>query len=539
MSNNSDLTGRVLGTCTLEKLIGRGGMGVVYLAQQVRPVRRVAVKVLLPNTLTSSEVYKQFLARFQREANLIAQLEHVNIMPIYEYGEQDGLAFLVMPYLTGGSLRDLLTRRGALSFPETLNYFEQAASALDYAHAHSVIHRDLKPANFLLHADGRLVLADFGIARIMQDSSSTIGSTLTGTGMFLGTPDYMAPEMARGEHIDHGADIYELGIVLYQMLSGDVPFKGDTPLVVAVKHMQEPLPSLHQLNPTIPPAVDAVVQQATAKRREDRFFSVLEFAQAFRAAITSPYYPPESNAWNVPNLSQPQQIVLPPILQRYDTPPGQDIKNKMPEPPVSVWSRRDSPTPDAGTPSPKYLAAPYGTRDDTPKHGSQRWLMLIGLFLVLTFVVGGILIAKGAFATPQSTGGITPTSLTQHTSTPAPTPTFTPTPTQLARATAVVQQYYDDINIRDYQDAYNLLGSQLQSNQPYNKFVSGYAQTEHDNIAIGTVTGLPDGTFKVPITIMATQDNVPGPGTHQSTYTGYYIVGLENGALKILNASIT
>jgi len=207
MSNNSDLTGRVLGTCTLEKLIGKGGMGVVYLAQQVRPVRHVAIKILLPARLTSSEVYKQFLARFQREANLIAQLEHVNIMPIYEYGEQDGLTFLVMPYLTGGSLRDLLKRRGALTLPETINYFEQAASALDYAHAHNVIHRDLKPANFLLHADGRLVLADFGIARIMQDSSSSISSTLTGTGMFLGTPDYMAPEMARGEHIDYRADI--------------------------------------------------------------------------------------------------------------------------------------------------------------------------------------------------------------------------------------------------------------------------------------------------------------------------------------------
>jgi serine/threonine protein kinase len=536
-SNNSDLTGRVLGTCTLEKLIGRGGMGVVYLAQQVRPVRRVAVKVLLPNTLTSSEVYKQFLARFQREANLIAQLEHINIMPIYEYGEQDGLAFLVMPYLTGGSLRDLLTRRGALSFPETMNYLEQAASALDYAHAHSVIHRDLKPANFLLHADGRLVLADFGIARIMQDSSSTIGSTLTGTGMFLGTPDYMAPEMARGEYIDRRADIYELGIVLYQMLSGDVPFKGDTPLVVAVKHMQEPLPSLHQVNPTIPLAVDAVVQQATAKRREDRFFSVLEFAQAFRAAITSPYYPPASNAWNAPSLSPSQQIVSPQVLPGYETPQGQDVKNQMPEPLVSERSRRDALATEAKTPSPNYAAAPHETRDDTPKSGARLWLMLIGLFLVLTFVVGGILIARGAFATPQSTGGITPTSLTQHTSTP--TPTFTPTPTQQARAAAMVQQYYDDINIRDYQDAYNLLGSQLQSNQPYNTFVSGYAQTEHDNIAIGTVSGLPDGTFKVPITIMATQDNVPGPGTHQSTYTGYYIVGLENGTLKILNASIT
>ena len=116
MRDNNDLVGKVLGTCTLEEAIGRGGMGAVYLAQQARPVRHVAVKVLLPNVMINSEVYSAFLARFQREANLIAQLKHVNIMPVYEYGEQDGLAYLVMPYLTGGSLRDILARRGALSF---------------------------------------------------------------------------------------------------------------------------------------------------------------------------------------------------------------------------------------------------------------------------------------------------------------------------------------------------------------------------------------------------------------------------------------
>src|SRR5882762_1061985 len=144
MRAGNDLVGKVLGTCTLEKLIGRGGMGAVYLARQARPVRHVAVKVLLPNVAMNSGVYQAFLARFQREANLIAQLEHVNIMPIYEYGEQDGLAYLVMPYLTGGSLRDILTQRGALSLQDAAAYINQAASALDYAHVHSVIHRDLK-----------------------------------------------------------------------------------------------------------------------------------------------------------------------------------------------------------------------------------------------------------------------------------------------------------------------------------------------------------------------------------------------------------
>src|SRR6266576_4588755 len=242
MRDSHDLVGKVLGTCTLEQLIGRGGMGAVYLAQQARPMRHVAVKVLLPNAMMNSEVYKAFLAR-----------------------------------------------HGALSLRETMTYLDQAASALDYAHAHGIIHRDLKPANFLLHADGRLVLADFGIARMMQDGSPN-ASTLTGTGMLVGTPDYMAPEMAHGEQIDHRADIYELGILLFQMLSGHVPFTGSTPLIVAVKHIQEPLPSLSQMNPAIPPPVDAVVMTATAKRREDRYMSARDLARAFRFAISAPDY---------------------------------------------------------------------------------------------------------------------------------------------------------------------------------------------------------------------------------------------------------
>ena len=226
MRDSSDLVGKTLGTCTLEKLIGQGGMGAVYLAQQARPARYVAVKVLLPNVSKNSKEYEAFLVRFRREADVIARLEHINIMPIYEYGEQDGLAFLVMPYLAGGSLRDLLAHRGSISLLETATYLDQICSALAYAHAHGVIHRDIKPNNLLIHNDGRLVLADFGIARIMQDTGKEVDSTLTSPSIFMGTPNYMAPEMARGGTIDHRVDIYEFGIVLFHMLSGRVPFTG-------------------------------------------------------------------------------------------------------------------------------------------------------------------------------------------------------------------------------------------------------------------------------------------------------------------------
>ena len=379
MNNSSDLTGKVLGTCTLVQLIGRGGMGAVYLAQQTRPVRRVAVKVLLPDLLKSGDTDIGFPARFQREANLIAQLEHVNIVPIYEFGEQDGLTYLVMPYLTGGSLRDVLARRGKLTLYETIAYIEQAAAALDYAHAHSIVHRDLKPANFLLHADGRLVLADFGIARIMQDNNRIAASTLTGTGIFLGTPEYMAPEMIRGENIDHRADIYELGIVLFEMLSGTVPYKGNTAIVVATKHLQEPMPSLHAMNSDIPQSVDTVMQLATAKRPGDRFMSAGALAQSLRLAINPQNAAMVGDEQNIATvLSSPRQVA-PPVIAR------QDINTD----PASVRSE-----PKSGEFSPRlttYPVTPPGIHRTSPA-SRQPLLLFIGILLVLVLVLGGILL---------------------------------------------------------------------------------------------------------------------------------------------------
>jgi serine/threonine protein kinase len=282
--NFETFVGRTLGTCTLEQLIGHGGMGAVYLAKQQRPARRVAVKVLMPSMITrDNALYQNFLARFRREADVIANLEHINIIPIYEYGEQDGLAYLVMPYLSGGNLEDMLHKQGSFTPLATLTYLDQAASALDYAHEQGVVHRDLKPANFLIHADGRLMLTDFGIARILEES--TPGTTLTGTDMVVGTPEYMAPEMASGALIDARTDIYELGIVLFKMLSGHVPFSGGTPISIAVQHLQDPLPSLHQQLPELPVAIDEVVRRATAKDRSMRYATAREMVQALSVAM--------------------------------------------------------------------------------------------------------------------------------------------------------------------------------------------------------------------------------------------------------------
>src|SRR2546421_4149110 len=236
---SSQLLGHALGTCTLQSLLGRGGMGAVYLAQQSRPRRAVAVKVLMPGLLVETRTRAEFLARFRREADAIAALDHVNIIPIYEYGEQDELAYLVMPYVSGGSLREVVAKRGKLPLSEATNIVEQVAAALDYAHQHGIIHRDLQPGNIVFHADGRLLLTDFGIAKVLNEPASpnvTAMQTLTSTGMLIGTPEYLSPEQATGAPIDNRSDIYSLGIVLFQLLSGRVPFSGTTPVAVAIKN---------------------------------------------------------------------------------------------------------------------------------------------------------------------------------------------------------------------------------------------------------------------------------------------------------------
>jgi serine/threonine protein kinase len=286
--DSNQLLGQVLGKCTLQHLLGQGGMGVVYLARQSRPRRTVAVKVLVPGMHTDLKERAEFLVRFRREADAIAALDHINIMPIYEYGEQEEMAYLVMPFVTGGTLRTLLAKKGILPLLEVIPIIEQAAAALDCAHAQGIVHRDLKPANILFHADGRILLADFGLAKVVRGSENSSSSdsltTLTSAGTIIGTPEYLSPEQSTGQPIGPYTDIYALGIVLYQMLSGHVPFTGASPVAIAIKHTMETPPPLLPLNPALPPEVEAVVMKALAKLPEERFTSAGEFAQALQAA---------------------------------------------------------------------------------------------------------------------------------------------------------------------------------------------------------------------------------------------------------------
>ncbi|MBV9231807.1 MAG: protein kinase [Chloroflexi bacterium] len=283
--NAEALIGKVLGTCTLQQLIGQGGMGAVFLAQQSRPKRQVAVKVLLPLVPLAPNQQAGFLERFRRETDAAASLVHPNIMPVHGYGEQDGLAYLVMPYVSGGTLRDEL-EGGALPLPKVMNYLDQMAVALDIAHDRGVIHRDIKPANILKTPEGRLVLTDFGLVKIVAEGQSA-QARLTGIGVPMGTPDYMAPEQIMGGEIDGRADLYSLGIILYQMVTGLVPFRGDMPMQVVMQHLHVPPQPPRMLRPDLPIAAEQVILRALAKRPADRYLHGQDLANAFRLALTA------------------------------------------------------------------------------------------------------------------------------------------------------------------------------------------------------------------------------------------------------------
>lgn len=289
--NADALNGTRLGTCLLESPLGIGGMGAVYLARQERPHRRVAVKVLRPQLATDPEAWRTFLERFRREADATAALDHANIVPIYEFGEQDDIAYLVMPYLADGSLAALLDRDGAQPLARVVQYVEQAAAALDYAHEHGIIHRDVKPSNLLLHPDGRLLLADFGIARLLDrsedDSTPEFASddaALTQTGSAMGTPEYMSPEQVRGERVGPAADVYALGIVTYVMLMGRSPFAGGDVTTVLTRQLVSPPQPLRIEHPEISPKVEEAIFYAMAKEPDDRPATAGDFARTLRAA---------------------------------------------------------------------------------------------------------------------------------------------------------------------------------------------------------------------------------------------------------------
>jgi len=258
---------------TIERELGRGGMATVFLARDVKHHRHVALKVL-DRQLAASLGTERFLA----EIRVTANLQHPNVLPLFDSGETNGLLFYVMPFVAGESLRAKLDREGQLPVDEALRIASAMASALDYAHRHGVVHRDVKPENVLL-SDGVPMVADFGIAKAVVNSRLDEASTnpgLTRAGLSLGTPSYMSPEQAMGEAVDGRSDIYALGCVLYEMLSGEVPFTGPSAQSVIAKHLTAAVPSIRGVRDAVPLNVDATTASRAPRSSPRRWSAGLD-----------------------------------------------------------------------------------------------------------------------------------------------------------------------------------------------------------------------------------------------------------------------
>ncbi|HEB64513.1 MAG TPA: serine/threonine protein kinase, partial [Chloroflexi bacterium] len=268
------MIGQTLGNYRIVEQIGLGGMATVYKAYDPVMDRYVAIKVL-PQQFSDDPQFRQ---RFQREARAIARLEHLHILPVFAYGEEGRTAYIVMRYLEAGTLTDRIAE-GPLPFDEASRILGQLAGALDHAHGHGVLHRDVKPSNVLLDAAGNVYLMDFGIAKMVEATIDLTGE------MMLGTPAYMSPEQCKGEPVTAASDIYSLGIVLYEMVTGRRPFHAETPIAVILQQLNDPLPPPRELRPDLPPQAENVIFKALAKDPESRYRSAGELAAAFARAV--------------------------------------------------------------------------------------------------------------------------------------------------------------------------------------------------------------------------------------------------------------
>ena len=269
-----------LGKYEIKRTLGRGAMGIVYEGWDPIIARRVAIKtVKLPEHADDPET-EEALARFRREAQAAGRLTHPNIVGVFDYGETDDLAYIVMEFVDGPPLKSLLDKEERFALTDAMRVMEDLLAGLQFSHERGVVHRDIKPANVMLTSGGQVKIADFGIARIES-------SSMTQAGTLLGTPAYMSPEQFMGQVVDARTDIYSSGVLLYQLLTGERPFEGGLSAIMHKALNTEP-PAPSQLSVTAPPALDAVVRKAMAKRPEDRFASATVFAEAVRTALANP-----------------------------------------------------------------------------------------------------------------------------------------------------------------------------------------------------------------------------------------------------------
>jgi len=444
----AELIGATLGQYRVVDQIGEGGMATVYRAYQASLNRYVALKVLPPVHARQPG----FTERFQREAEAVARLNHPNILPVYDFGQTDDYSYIAMRYVEGAqTLKERMAQ--TLDLDQVVDIIGQIAAALDCAHRQGVIHRDVKPSNVLMDGDW-VLLGDFGLARMTEASVK-----LTGSGVGVGTPAYMSPEQGQGAALDHRTDIYSLGVILFEMLTGRIPHDAETPFAIVLRRVTEPLPMPRTLNPQIPEAVEQVILKALARDPNDRYASAGEMAQALKDAVNEKSFPEAADdlTWEAHTWTSETQPVEAPYPSSLHSRPGPPARESM------IGHLRAAPpaAPDVRT-------EPPPVQEPAPAQHSFPWKWVLGggaaVLILVSCIAGAVALAAingwppfAATATPTSyaaasaleaaTATATPspsatlpaptaTATPLPTSTPTPVPTHTPQPTSTAEPTS-------------------------------------------------------------------------------------------------------
>ncbi|RRR73553.1 MAG: serine/threonine protein kinase [Candidatus Viridilinea halotolerans] len=440
----SSLIGRRLGRYEIRAELGRGGMARVYRALDTTLQRQIALKVLAAQLSLDDE----FVRRFEREATTAGNLRHHAIVTIYDVGEQDGLYYIAMEYVAGRSLHAILEERITLGLGFAISLLDPVAQALDYAHAKGAVHRDIKPHNILIGHDGRVLLTDFGIAQTTESSNER----LTRTGIFMGTPEYIAPEQAEAGLVDGRSDLYALAIVAYELITGRVPFSGSTPQLI-VAHAQLPPPPPTSIAAHLPSDLDPIFARALAKRPEERFASGSAFVANLRE-VAQRYGTPLASRDQVAGLATASgELPRPSIPEPIPAPPPPRPRSVKPPPTPPASSAGQTTTredlglvpparppapvrPPSGSGAARPVTIPPRSQRLPPQPGSQLPMLFIGLLLVGVTIGFLVLVSRG-FAGPIQP--VPPSGFTASPTTSNPTtvpvlvetllPSVTPTPT--------------------------------------------------------------------------------------------------------------
>ncbi len=379
-----NLTGKQFGPYQIVAPLGEGGMAAVYKAYQPGMERYVALKVL-PRSYADDP---QFLARFQREAKLLAQLQHPHILPVFDFGQSEGYTYIVMPFIPSGTLTGQLS--GApLPLARLRQVITQVGEALNYAHARGMIHRDIKPSNILIDESGNCLLTDFGLARMVEDAVN-----LTSTGTIMGTPAYMSPEQGSGSKIDSRSDIYSLGVVLFEMATGRVPFQAETPIAIVFKHVQDPLPPARSINPDLPEAVELVILKSLAKNPEDRYQTAADMVRAIQTAI------PESQIFAAPAVAITMAQKLAAVMA--PAPAGEESSVSKPaeeQAPAAATMVEEEVVPESATIVEEGMA-PTMMSKPKKRSGPPVWIWAVVSVVLLAVIAGGGFALFGRGSTP-------------------------------------------------------------------------------------------------------------------------------------------